>query len=177
MQAHLTNQLYPKSLQMICAQLSQFSRTTNHMNPVKNNSIGPGQICEVDLPNNTLIDLSTFTMWFQGISSANTVAFTCFSTEIETILDRVEVIINNKNVTNGLLHYNQLFKVLAEFYFGTDKRNARSILQNGLVEAVPTAADTLQQYCINNWLNFFSAQPSIVSTKLLGNIRVRITLA
>ncbi len=94
---------------MICAQLSQFSRTTNHMNPVGSNSIGPSQIIEVDLPNNTLIDLSTFSMWFQGISSATT-GNTCFSTDIETILDKVEIIANNRNITNGLLHYNLLFQ-------------------------------------------------------------------
>ncbi len=69
---------------MICLKLAQFSRTINHMSPLGNTTVSAGGIIEVDLPNNTIIDLSTFQFFFQGISSSTT-GYTRFFNDIETI--------------------------------------------------------------------------------------------
>lgn len=169
---------YPRNLQYLAKRLNGYSRSSVRLNTLNMTTATPGQIITVDLPNNALVDLSTFTMYFKGATSV-TAGGASFSKDIETVIERLEVEINGQLVGMGCNYYNQVWKIIADTTFGEDAANRRAILQNSTaVAADPTAAQAATQYCIQNWLGFLgSVKPSVLDTALLGNVRVRITLA
>ena len=166
---------YPRNLQYLAKRLNGYSRSSVRLNTLNMTTATPGQIITVDLPNNALVDLSTFTMYFRGATTGNCT----FSKDIETVIERLEVEINGQLVGMGCNYYNQVWKIVADTTFGEDAANRRAILQNSTaVAAEPSAAQAATQYCIQNWLGFLgSVKPSVLDTALLGNVRVRITLA
>ena len=95
----------------------------------------------------------------------------------------MEVEINGQLISPGCAYYGQLFQTITDTTFGEDVTNRRSLLQNSLnVTTAPlvnqgTALAPIP-FTIVNWLNFLgSACPSVLDTNLLGNVRLRITLA
>ena len=138
------------------------------------NSASNGQIVTVDLPNNSIVDLSSFTMFFTG-STTTTAGSAIFSRNIETIIDRLEVEINGQLISSGCSMINQLYQILYDLQCGTDARNRRCVLQNGNdITAAPTANQTNVPFMIQNWLGFISsAAPNHINTGILGNVRVR----
>lgn len=82
-------------------------------------------------------------------------------------------------ISPGCANYSHLWQIISDTTFGEDTTNRRALLQNGLNVADPNTANPSNvPYTICNWLGFLgSAQPVILDTNLLGNVRIRITLA
>jgi hypothetical protein len=115
--------------------------------------------------------------YFEGSTSAGANSCT-FPRNIETLIDRVEVEINGQLISPGCANYSHLFQIVADTTMGEDCTNRRGLLQNGLNVDVPTANASNVPFTVCNWLGFLgSAQPVVLDTNLLGNVRVRITLA
>lgn len=180
---------YPRNLSYFVKRLANYSKNTYRLQTLNTTTAGPSQIITVDLPNNALVDLSTLVWYFEGYTGSATNSCT-FPRNIETLIERVEVEINGQLVSPGCANYSHLFQIISDTTMGEDCRNRRAILQNatnvsaptGNVggaaagAAIPTTGGT--PFAVCNWLGFLgSAQPTVLDTNLLGNVRIRITLS
>ena len=156
---------YPTNLSYITKRLGNFSKNTYKLLPDSQNSASMNQTIQVSLPANTLVDGDTFTMYFEldvtGGAPRN----------IEGLIQRVEYEVNGMSL-GTTQYWNQLFNTIADTSFGSDMTNQRAILQGSLGQN----ADG--RYAIQTWLGFISsAKPQIIDTSLLGDVKIRITLA
>lgn len=167
---------YPRNLSYFVKRLANYSKNTYRLQTLNTTSATPSQIITVDLPNNALVDLASLCWYFEGSTTATT--NTCsFPRNIETIIERVEVEVNGQLISPGCANYSQLFNIVADTTMGEDCVNRRAILQNALNQTA-AANQTNTPYAICNWLGFLgSCQPQVLDTNLLGNVRIRITLA
>lgn len=86
--------------------------------------------------------------------------------------------VNGQLISPGCANYSHLFQIIADTQMGEDCTNRRGLLQNGFNIAAPVANVSGIPYTICNWLGFLgSCQPQVLDTNLLGNVRIRITLA
>jgi hypothetical protein len=167
---------YPRNLSYFVKRLANYSKNTYRLQTLNTTTTTPSQIITVDLPNNALVDLSTLVWYFEGTTTTAT-NFAAFPRNIETIIDRVEVEVNGQLISPGCNNYGHLFNIIADTTMGEDATNRRALLQNGL-NVTAVANDVARPFTICNWLGFLgSAQPTVLDTNLLGNVRIRITLA
>ena len=166
---------YGKKLSYLCKHLVGFSRLGYKLQTLNTNTASSGNIITVDLPSNSMVDLKTLTMLFNGSTSTNS-GFASLSKNIESIIERLEVEINGQICSTGCAFLSHSYQALFDVTVGTDATNRRSILQNAGTAAIPTANVNGQQYMIQNWLGFVSSASPNIDTSLLGNVRLRITL-
>ncbi|KAG2443970.1 hypothetical protein HYH02_009171 [Chlamydomonas schloesseri] len=178
MAAPMASSGYPSNLRYLVKRLVGYSRNTFRLQTLNQTSATAGQIVTVDLPSNSLCDLNTLTMFFKGTTST-TARFAVLPRNIETILERVEIEANGQIIQVGSSMYNQLWQIIADTSMGEDVTNRRRILQGaGDIATAPTANQTNVQFAIQNWLGFLgSVKPSVLDTSLIGNVRLRLTLA
>jgi hypothetical protein len=168
---------YPRNLSYFVRKLANYSRNTYRLQTLNTSTAGPSQIITVDLPNNALVDLSTL-VWFFRASTSTATNFCTLPRNIETLIERVEIEINGQLISPGCANYSHLFQIISDTTMGEDCVNRRGLLQGAFNVAAPTANLTNVPYTICNWLGFLgSAQPTVLDTNLLGNVRIRITLA
>ena len=170
---------YPSNLRYLVERLVGYSRNTFHLQTLNQTSATAGQIVTVDLSSNSVCDLNTFTMFFKG-STTTTAGFAVLPRNCETILERVEVEANGQIIQVGSSMYNQLWQIIADTSIGEDVTNRRRRILQGAsdIAAAPSANQTNVQFAIQNWLGFLgSVKPSILDTSLIGNVRLRLTLA
>lgn len=74
---------YPRNLSYFVKRLANYSRNTNRLQTLNTTTAGPSQIITVDLPNNSLVDLSTLVWYFEGYTGSAT-NFCTFPRNIET---------------------------------------------------------------------------------------------
>jgi hypothetical protein len=168
---------YPRNLSYFVRRLANYSKNTYRLQTLNTSTAGPSQIITVDLPNNALVDLSTL-VWYGEASTSTSTNSCTLPRNIETLIDRVEVEINGQLISPGCANYSHLFQIVADTTMGEDCTNRRGLLQNGLNVDAPSANASNVPFTVCNWLGFLgSAQPVVLDTNLLGNVRVRITLA
>lgn len=168
---------YPKNLSYIVKRLSGFSKQNFKLQTLNQTSASPGQIISLDLPSNSLVDLSTLTM-FMKASTTTTAGVAVLPRNAECLIQRVEIECNGQLVSAGFDNYNQLWQIICDISLGEDATNRRKVLQNGGDVATPNTNETNKQLCIMNWLGFLgSCRPQILDTSLIGNVRIRIHLA
>lgn len=174
----LTTVGVPRNLTYICSRLHSFSRNTFKLMSQNQASATNGSIITVDLPVNSLVDLSTLTM-FANFSTTSTGGFAACPRGVEALVERLEVEINGTIVSGSCQFLNHLYQIIFDTTTGTDCANRRAILQNGGVsQAVPSANTTNQPIAMYNWLGFIgSVSPNILDTNILGQVRLRITLS
>lgn len=174
----LTTIGFPRNLTYICTKLASFQRNTFKVVSNNQSFATQGSIITVDLPVNSLCDLSTLTM-FAGFSTTTATGFAAAPRGYEGLIERLEVEINGTIVSGSCQYLNQLYQIIFDTTTGTDCANRRAILQNGgIAQSIPTANTTLAPLAIYNWLGFIgSVSPNILDTTLLGNVRLRITLS
>lgn len=174
---------YPRNLSYFVKRLANYSRNTYRLQTLNTNTASASQIITVDLPNNSLVDLSTLTWYFEGSTSVSgTVSSTnCadFPRNVETLIERLEIEVNGQLISPGAANYAQLWQIISDTTMGEDCTNRRSIMQKSLnYLSAPTTIVANVPFTIVNWLGFLgSAQPTVLDTNLLGNVRLRITLS
>lgn len=170
---------YPRSLAYFCNYLSGYSRNTLQIYPATpQTAVRSGSIIKVLLPQNTIVDLRTFTFNFLGQTTASA-GHSGFPRHIETLFDSVSIEINGEVVTPATVNNNMVFKLLADYHM-QDRANARSLLQNGLTTYVDGTdmQATGRQFSVDNWLGFLgTALPECIDTSMLGDVYVVIRLA
>ena len=78
---------YPKNMSYLVKHLTGFTRLNYKLQTLNTNSASSGNIITVDLPSNSIVDLKTLTMLFNG-STTTTVGFASFSRNIESVIER-----------------------------------------------------------------------------------------
>jgi hypothetical protein len=169
---------YPRSLQYFLKELNAYSRQKYKLSPniSESQTLTAGDTLIVALPENSIVDLSTFCWFFEGKTGGNGISF---PKHIETLIDRISVEINGQMIETGFRNYNLLFRRMADLTLG-DKDIIRNVLQNSMpsVNSNTTRYAAYNQFCIKNWLGFIgTAQPQCLDTSILGTIRLHITLA
>lgn len=173
----VTNQGYPRSLSYIVKRLNGFQRTGVRLNSLNQSTATNGGLLQVDLPQNTQIDLSTLSMVFQA-TPTGTGGVSC-PRNAEMFLERVETEINGVQIGSSGNYYNHLFSIISDTTIGQDCINRRSVLQNAAIQTVPpTVVEATRQFCIQTWLGFIgSSSTQVINTDLTGGIRLRLTLS
>ena len=83
----LTDIGYPKNMSYLVKHLSSFSRLNYKLQTLNTNTASSGNIITCDLPSNSVIDLKSLTMFFNG-STTTTAGYAGFSRNIESIIER-----------------------------------------------------------------------------------------
>lgn len=177
---------YPDKLKFAVRRLPGFSKNTFRLRPLSNDSAFSGQQVVINLPSNSLLDLSTFALsGYVNICGAGGAAIAnadwtnannaMLPKRIESLIQRVEIRVNDQTIMSGCNNYNTLFNCLADMSFGTDCTNKRKLLQLESDVVAPAAAAnnlarTAQPFTILNWLGLDSFQPACIDTSLTGTI-------
>jgi hypothetical protein len=175
---------YPRSLSYFANKLSGFSR-----NKIKLYSNNPATVAKsnsrivVTLPENSLIDLSTFSMHFDWSMTGTNAGTANMPKHIESIIKQVSCEINGQIVQLPHDGYNQLNKIFWD-YTGQNKDNQRAALQNSQADTlytvpsqVGTGASAVNYAAIYNWLGLLgSIKPRVLDTSLTGTVRIYIQL-
>jgi hypothetical protein len=167
----------PENLQFFVKRIAGYSRQTYRLQSVNNDQAVAGGFVVIDLPNNALVDLSTFDLHFRA-TSTGTGGNTRLPRHIETLIDSLHVEVNGQLVSSIPTNYNQVMSMVLDSSCGVDTMRRRQILQNAAPLTAPGSVDAATAYCIQNWLGFLgSAQPQCIDTGALGNVRIRIGLS
>ena len=198
----------PQGLLYRYKKISNLSRQNLKMPPDNGQGdVWAGQKIILTLPQNALIDLSTFTMDFKGYTQHNgTNGVTgptgyCqsrfFPRNTQSLIETLEIKIGGQ--TRQLINnYGYIYNILNDFTTGTDATNKNRIGQNADPSckyyysksgtrrrcgfpvgfiADSKSANDQDDYTIRNWLGFFQGSTSIIDTSMFGPIVIEITLA
>ena len=168
----------PDSLQYYVKKMSQYSRNTFRVAPTNSDVSGNNQFIVIDMPNSSVIDLSSLSLNWRVTTSATT-GFAIPPVHASSLIDSIAVEVNGILVASVPSNYNQLYAMLSDYTLGTDAWLRGQII-NGTtpVAAVPAANVTGQYQAVTNFLSFLgSAEPRCINSDFLGNIRVRVGLA
>lgn len=179
--------VYPRNLSNFLNRLSGYNKNNVKLTVLGSGTANDGDIIQVDLPSNSIVDLSSLA-WsfnFATVAQAGAAAEIVIPTNIEGIVKRLAVEVNGQTLVN-MTDYNTLFHALlyttgTEDYFRQRKinqSNADANANNGNIETFAVAAAARNNnHVIDTWLGFLgSAKPNFIDTSLLGNVRITITL-
>ena len=115
--------VYPKNLSNFLNRLSGYNKNNVKLNVLGNNSANDGDIIQVDLPSNSIVDLSSLAWSFNMATKAQRggaadTATIVLPTNIEGIIKRLAVEVNGQTLVN-MTDYNTLFHALL-YTTGTD---------------------------------------------------------
>lgn len=170
--------MYPKSLQYYVNRLSNYSRNTYRLQTLNQDTASPLNVITVSLPNNSVIDLTTLTMYCLGTTTTSA-GFAAFPRNFDaSMIESMQLTVGGQLVSSIPSNYGHVMNTILDLTTGEDTRNRRSVLQNAADSAAPAANITSQQFAIANWAGFLgTARPQYIDTGLLGNVELRLTLA
>lgn len=175
---------YPADLTFYLNRMNGWACNAVKLNPVgSNNEIAPSSLIEVELPQNTLINLSSLAMNFRAKFTGTT---TCFVPRWfpNTMIKRVEVQVNGITLSAGSNNYASVYSMLASVTCPEDFCRYMSLNGGGQPTGAPpyltadmgALATTLQPYyATTNWIGFLGSSQWL-NSGLLGSVRVRIQL-
>ena len=104
---------FPKNLAYAVKTLSGFSKSTVKLLPDnRTDTVTSGNIIRVRLPQNSLIDLRTFTMYYQGIVTVNQSGGKGHYPRLSSsIIDTLTIYVNGTQIEN-IQNYNLLYNTL-----------------------------------------------------------------
>lgn len=177
--------VYPRNLSNFLNRLSGYNKNNVKMNVLGNLDAKQTDTVQVDLPTNSIVDLSSlawaFRLEYKASGQAHNVDLPI---NAESIISRLAVEVNGQTLVN-ISNYNVLFHALLYTTATEDYQRQRKTAQgntmrgiaNGTSERLQNVA-THRDHVIDTWLGFLgSAKPHFIDTSLLGNVRITITLA
>lgn len=179
----------PPNLAFVAKQMSNYSRNRFRLetNSTKN-TVTAGDVITVNLPESALLDMKSFRWVFKASSEAkgtdlSNLSF--FPSNMQSLIERVEIYINGVQVQNGCAQYNTLCQVLKLGRSNNDRNNSienclskSHVTDIGQASATSGVAPTNVSCVIDKWYGFLNETSTrFLDTSLLGQIQVRITLA
>ena len=161
-----------------------FNRVSTRLTPLSASSakaVPSGEIVQVRLPTNSLIDLSTLAMFFDisltGAQTGGTAVRTGFGRGSHNLLRSIQISVGG-NVVMNLNSYNRVFHALHQLTSSKDSATSKALLTyDGINATAPATADLtnakmgiLEFYGLSGW------QPSIIDTSLVGPIEISFQL-
>ncbi len=176
---------YPSNLAFLARRLSNFSRQTIKLNPLNLTSAtstsSAGTPISVMLPSNTILDLDTFSMYFQG-TTLGVGGAACFPKNIESIIRNLNVQCADRTIDN-IQEYNRIWNIVLDHTSGVDSDTKRAIMSNGGTwvqdkikpgsgqtgGTYAIANETNVRYAINSWLGFLGhSTPRMLDASLFN---------
>ena len=183
--------VYPRNLSNFLNRLSGYNKNNIKLNVLGGLTANDGDIIQVDLPSNSIVDLSSLAWSFSyanvALAADHSVSF---PTNIEHVISRLAIEVNGQTLVN-MNNYNALYHMLLYSTATEDYIRQRQVGQsNGVDNALSGVPHTVvdgagvaaggntSNHVIDTWLGFLgSAKPNFIDTSLLGNVRISITLA
>ena len=185
--------VYPRNLSNFLNRLSGYNKNSVKMNVLGQSTANQGDVVQVDLPTNSIVDLSSLAWSYDvnyavGATLANTDTAGC-PINAESIIERLAIEVNGQTLVN-ITNYNTLFHALLYMTATDDYVRQRRVAQtndstgaaSGVSEVLTGAGgvgdNATRHHVIDTWLGFLgSAKPNFIDTSLLGNVPITITLA
>lgn len=170
-------------------------------------SVRGGQKIIVQLPPNSLVDLSTFECNFNGVCDhgGNTdgngiskfVQARYFPRNTASLIDALDIKLNG-STKQRIDQYNYIYNILHDFNAGDDSLRKNAIGTNATPNckfwnwngktkrknmypmghvSYPASYGDADYYSIRNWIGFLNGSTSIIHTGLFGTIEIELTLA
>ena len=193
---------FPRNLSYNCKTLSSFSKTVVKLTPTPNGAVEAGNTFKVRLPPNTLVDLRTLSMFYEGTcTSTGGNGWLRFPRLSSSIIDTLNIYVNGTLIEN-IQDYGHLYSTLYDISAAGDQ-TAKRYLENSdpsiYVESTTKDAyddetcgkvvkatafigglakhATNQVFCINNWLGFLgSSSTPVIDTNDTGVIEIECRL-
>ncbi len=119
---------FPKNLSYSIKELNGFSKqTVKILSDQLGTDVSAGQIIRFKLPPNSLIDMRTFSVFFDltsGISGGTTGVEVHSPRYTASFIEQLNIYVNNTQVST-IPYYNQLYNALADMSWGTDTTSKR----------------------------------------------------
>jgi hypothetical protein len=172
--------VYPRNLSAFLNRLSGYNKNNIKINVLGSSSANQGDTIQVDLPTNSIVDLSSLA-WSFLVTYGNpgTGKTNDLPQMAEAHIARLAVEVNGQTLVN-IQNYNLLFQMLLNMTATEDYQRQRMVAQSDAdVPELAAASGTLDRaFVVDTWLGFLgSAKPNFLDTSLLGNVRITITLA
>jgi len=191
---------FPKNLAYAVKTLNSFSKSTVKLLPDnRTDTVTSGNIIRVRLPQNSIIDLRTFTMYYQGIcTTANsTTGKGHYPRLSSSIIDTLTIYVNGTQIEN-IQNYNLLYNTLYDLDGGGIDQQAKRCLENvdpsvfylvsdnEVTTAQPQVTShhatdnstVYRKFVINNWCGFLATcSTPCIDTNDLNEVIIEIRLA
>lgn len=180
---------FPKALSYNVKALSSLSKTAVRLTPDKWDSIKPNDSIKVALPQNTLVDLRTFCMYYEGIGDTN-----CHFPRLTGSMIKTLSVYVNGNLIERIDNYSVLFNKLYDMDGGGVDQLAKRHLENvdpsvyfdtgtttsslatGVFNITATKDAVKRKYAITSWCGFLSSiSTPIIDTNDLNKVEIEIT--
>ena len=193
---------FPKNLAYAVKTLSGFSKSTVKLLPDnRTDTVTSGNIVRVRLPQNSLVDLRTFTMYYEGsCSNDKATCFAHYPRLTSSIIETLTIFVNGTQIEN-IQNYHLLYNTRYDLDGGGIDQQAKRHLENvdpsvyyevGTNSATTGGAlntllfDTSNKYdstsdaknrkfIINNWLGFLSTcSTPVIDTNDLNEVIIEL---
>jgi hypothetical protein len=182
---------FPKNLAYSIKSLNGFSKQTIKLLPDRWNTVNSGDTIRVKLPVNSLVQLNTFSMFFEGTCGGNQQHFPRLSS---SLIEQLSIYVNG-TLVETINKYNALYNTIFDLQgAGIDQGSKRflenmdpsvqytAIDTNGYITGktntlTTTTKDTKKVMMINNWLGFLGSANggiAVIDTADLGDVYVEI---
>ena len=180
---------FPKALAYNVKALSGFSKTPVRLTPDKWDSIKPNDTIKVALPQNTLVDLRTLCMYYEGIGDTN-----CHFPRLTGSMIRTFSLYINGNLIERIDAFSTLYNRLYDVDGGGIDQLAKRHLENvdpsvyydtgiastsaatGVFNITASKDAVKRKYAITSWLGFISSLSTpIIDTNDLNKVEIEIT--
>lgn len=180
---------FPKALAYQVKALSGFSKSAVRLNPDKWDNIRASDTIKVALPQNTLVDLRTFCMYYEGIGDTN-----CHFPRLTGSMIRTLSLYINGCLCERIDQYSTLFNKIYDLDGGSGDQSNKRFLENadpsvyyetgvgsssvatGVFKITPNSDAVKRKYAITSWLGFLSTLSTpIIDTNDLNRVEIEIT--
>jgi hypothetical protein len=195
---------FPKNLAYAVKTLAGHSKSTVKLLPDnRTNTVQSGDVIRVRLPQNSLIDLRTFTMYYEGSTeTSGATSLAHFPRLSSSIIENLTIFVNGtqiESIQNYHLLYNTLYDLdgggidqqakrhlenvdPSVYYTPTDNSattgTVRNTLLAGTTNAKTDAGTNDRKFIINSWLGFLSTcSCPCIDTNDLNEVIVEIRVA
>ena len=180
----------PDSLKFYVNRLS-FSKNRVRLQALSSTKASSGSQVIVRLPSNTMINLASLTMCGRVRAYFNTDLDTdatngcALPTNWDfSFIETLSLIANGGIITQPFVNYKLLGHILNDVYGNHDQDCKRAALQGSLPQPIQARSGTAAAqggwlpFSINNWISATQTMaPSYISTNLLGDLELRLTMA
>ena len=180
---------FPKALAYNIKALSGFSKQAVRLTPDKWDSIKPGDTIKVALPQNTLVDLRTFCMYYEAIGDTG-----CHMPRLSSSIIRTLSVYVNSSLIERIDAYSVLYNKLFDLDGGGADQTSKRFLENadpsvyyetgltktsvetGVFKITGNSDAVKRKFAITNWLGFISTLSTpIIDTNDLNKVEIEIT--
>jgi hypothetical protein len=185
---------FPRPLAYAIKELSGFSKSAIRCNPDKWDKVIAGDTIKVALPQNTLIDLKSLTLYCKGSGTTSAKAVHFPRLGVSSLIRTLSIYING-NLVERIDAYNVLYNKLYDLDGGGIGQVAKRHLENADPSVTISTSTTVatgsgnpsitsklatsttdRKFCVNNWIGMLnSISTTIIDTNDLNKVEIEIT--